>query len=281
MNATAMLAAMAMAAAGAAGDANVPDRLAPPTAMMKADANLIWHDEFDGNALDMGKWGYRGLGPRRDAVNVKEAVRLDGKGHLVITTTKAGGTYHTGMIGTQGKFERAFGYWQCRVKLQDSVGHWSAFWLQTPTMGKEIGNPRLSGTEIDIYEYLARETDRVHHNLHWDGYGKHHKHHGRTVTVEGFDEGWHTVGLEWTKDRYVFYVDGKETWRTSRAVSHRPQYIILSAEVGKWAGDIAEAKLPDSLTVDYVRVYRRRPRRPETGRAREEAPPSAQGSTSK
>jgi hypothetical protein len=34
-----------------------------------------------------------------------------------------------------------------------------------------------------------------------------------------------------------------------------PQYIILSNEVGTWAGDINAAKLPDSCLIDYVRVY--------------------------
>jgi hypothetical protein len=54
-------------------------------------------------------------------------------------------------------------------------------------------------------------------------------------------------------------VDGRETWRTKEAVSGIPQYIILSAEVGKWAGDIAKARLPDRVLFDYVRVYAERP----------------------
>ena len=36
-----------------------------------------------------------------------------------------------------------------------------------------------------------------------------------------------------------------------------PGEIILSLEVGKWAGDIEDATLPDSFTVDYVRVYQK------------------------
>ena len=34
-----------------------------------------------------------------------------------------------------------------------------------------------------------------------------------------------------------------------------PQYILLSDEIGSWAGDISKAKLPDRFLVDYVRVY--------------------------
>jgi hypothetical protein len=45
----------------------------------------------------------------------------------------------------------------------------------------------------------------VTHNLHWDGYGEHHKHEGTRTTVPGIMKGWHTFGLLWLPDEYVFY----------------------------------------------------------------------------
>ncbi|MHC4120187.1 MAG: glycoside hydrolase family 16 protein [Planctomycetota bacterium] len=218
---------------------------------------LVWSDEFDGEALDFDKWDYRGLGPRRDAVSVKETVSLDGDGHLVLTTTRAGDKYHTAMIGTQGKYEPTFGYFECRVKLQTQIGHWSAFWLQSPTLGNPVGDPAKAGTEIDVFEYLRNRGEKIQHTLHWDGYGEHHKSATKIPEIPGLTEGWHTIGFLWTPTHYVFYIDGRETWRTDKGVSRRPQYMILSLEVGKWAGDIAEAELPDSLHVDYVTVYKK------------------------
>jgi beta-glucanase (GH16 family) len=226
-----------------------------------ADYKLVWADEFDGKTLDLSKWDYRGLGPRRAAINVKDCVTLDGEGHLVLTTKRAGKEYHTAMIATAGKFEPLYGYFECRVRFQKQPGHWSAFWLQSPAYGKSIGNVAESGAEIDIFEYLTKFGDSLQHTLHWDGYGTDHKSSKKTADVQG--EGWHTIGFLWTPREYVFSVDGRETWRTSEAVSRRAEYIILSLEVGKWAGDIAEAALPDSLLVDYVRVYQRPPDRKE------------------
>ncbi|HUU90500.1 MAG TPA: glycoside hydrolase family 16 protein [Phycisphaerae bacterium] len=250
VTAAGVLVILALSATGvAAGES------AKPT----ADPNLVWSDEFDCTRLDMTKWSYRGLGPRKGGVNVKEAVTLDGNGHLVITTRKVGDQWHTGMIGTQGTFERAYGYWECRVRFQTQVGHWSAFWLQSPRYGKVIGDTKQSGTEIDIFEYLSKRGERIQHTLHWDGYGKDHKSQGKVADVPGVSKGWHTVGIEWKEDEYVFYVDGKETWRTRQGVSGTPQYVILSLEVGTWAGDIARATLPDSVLFDYVRVYKARP----------------------
>jgi hypothetical protein len=62
--------------------------------------------------------------------------------------------------------------------------------------------------------------------------------------------------LWWTPEVYVFYTDGKETWRSSAGgVSQVPEYIKLTEEIGKWGGDITQAQLPDGFLVDYVRVY--------------------------
>ena len=248
---------MLAAALAPAADAPRPAADAPKPAQ---DPNLVWSDEFDGTALDVSKWGYHYPGKRRDGVTVKEAAALDGQGHLLITTSKVGNEYHTSMIETRGKFERTFGYFECRVKLQTQIGHWSAFWLMPHNMGKVVGDLKTSGAEIDIFEYLRNKPDKVQHTLHWDGYGKDHKSLPHVHDQPGIGEGWHTVGLDWTEKEYVFYVDGKETWRTDKAVSQAPQYIILSLEIGKWAGNIADAKLPDSIMFDYVRVYKTRPK---------------------
>jgi beta-glucanase (GH16 family) len=222
------------------------------------DYELAWADEFSGKELDATKWDYRGLGPRRKAVNDKDCVTLDGEGHLLITTKKVGDAYHTAVIGTQGKFETAFGYFECRVKLQTQQGHWSAFWIQSPTISK-VGDPKVNGTEIDVFEYLSN-VNEVNHALHWDGYGKEHKSKGKRTKDQDFKfkEGYHTFGVEWTPEEYVFNIDGKEVWRTKDAVSHLKEYIILSMEVDTWGGDIGKAQLPDSCYFDYVRVYKKR-----------------------
>ena len=45
--------------------------------------------------------------------------------------------------------------------------------------------------------------------------------------------GFHTFGLWWKPDEYVFYVDGKETWRSKAGgVCQVPEYMLLSDEIG-------------------------------------------------
>ncbi len=214
---------------------------------------LAWNDEFGGTKFDETKWDVP-ENRRRDGYWSRKAISLDGKGHLVMTTLKEGDRYIDGCVRTKGKFEHAFGYYVARIRLQKQPGHWSAFWLYNTSVNKDADDGR-GGTEIDIYEKPWLD-DRVQQTLHWGGYGKAHKSEGKVVKVPGMMEGWHTFSLLWLPDQYVFYVDGKETWRTKAGgVCQVPLYIKLSDEVGNWAGDIGKAKLPDEFLVDYVRVY--------------------------
>ncbi len=215
---------------------------------------LLWHDEFDGRQLDTTKWDVPPDAPRRDGWWMRKSIGLNGQGHLVIKTFWDGDRYVDGCVRTLGKFEHAFGYFVARIKFHRRPGHWCAFWLMGRTV-HQVGDQGRDGTEIDIMEKPWLD-DRVQHALHWDGYGKQHKSAGHVARVPGIMEGFHTFGLLWTPDEYVFYVDGKETWRTrAGGVCQVPLYIKLSDEIGPWAGQIDKKQLPDEFLTDYVRVY--------------------------
>ena len=226
-----------------------------PQAPAGKEWKLVWSDEFNNQSLDENIWETP-VGVRRDGYWAKEDSYLDGKGNLVIRTRKEGGCYYSGAIRTMDKFEHRYGYWVARCKFHTQEGHWPAFWLFSSPGVSTVGNEGRDGTKIDIMEKAWAKEDRINHALHWDGYGKYHKSDGKQVVIPGLSQGFHDFGLLWKPDEYVFYVDGKETWRTSAGgVSQVPAYIKLTDEVGTWAGDINKAELPDYFYVDYVRVY--------------------------
>ena len=230
-----------------------PSRGTLPPAAAGKTWKLVWYDEFDGTKLDTSKWEAVD-GPRRDELWSPKAVSLDGKGHLVMSVLKEGNKFQSGCVRTKGKYEHTFGYYVARVQFQKQQGHWTAFWLHNDSVNR-IGNEGRDGTEIDIMEKPWLD-DRVTLNLHWDGYGKEHKTAGTTVTSPGVMQGFHTFGLLWLPDEYVFYIDGREVWRTKAGgVCQVPLYIKLSDEIGPWAGDIKKITIPDTFLVDYVRVY--------------------------
>ena len=215
---------------------------------------LAWHDEFDGDKLDESKWNRLGDWKRRDGFWVKDDAYLSGKGTLRLRTKKDGDRYTCGAVNTRGKFEHAFGYYIARCKMPKEPGHWSAFWLMCDGVSK-IGNDGRDGTEIDVIEMPWRDG-RLTINLHWDGYGKDHKSAGTKFQRDGVTAGFHDYAMLWTPEEYVFYVDGQEVWRSKAGgVSRVPEFLKLTLEIGDWAGDIKQAKLPDYFEVDYVRVY--------------------------
>lgn len=233
------------------GDSTDPFLPPPPAGLQW---KLAWRDEFEGDKLDEAKWNRLGDSKRRDGYWIKDDAYLSGKGTLLLRTRKDGDRYTCGAVNTRGKFEHAFGYYVARCKMPTQPGHWPAFWLMCSGVST-VGNDGRDGTEIDIVEVPWRDGTLTS-NLHWDGYGKDHKSTGTKFSVPAVMEGWHTFGLLWTKDQYVFYVDDKEVWRSAAGgVSQVPEFIKLTEEIGTWGGKIQEAKLPDFFEVDYVRVY--------------------------
>lgn len=216
---------------------------------------FVWGDEFSGNELDASKWTAQGDHVRKGGVWLKKCARLDGKGHLQLLATKEDdGSFGTGCVNTKGKFEHKHGLFVARMQMPKEPGFWPAFWLTTSTVGK-VGNAGRDGTEIDVIEYPHR-TGELNMALHWDGYGKDHQVRGSHHFDKAFMRGFHTYAVHWSETEYVFYYDGKEVWRSNEGmISQVPQWIILSQEVGSWAGDIHQAKLPDRCLIDYVRVY--------------------------
>jgi len=224
-----------------------------PSAPAGKQWKLVWQDEFDGPNLDETKWNKLG-GIRRDGFWVKDDAYLSGKGTLLLRTKKDGERFTCSAINTQNKFEHTFGYYVARCKMPSQPGHWPAFWMMRKGVGR-VGDEGRDGTEIDIVEIPWRDG-KITMNLHWDGYGKDHKSAGHSLTMPELTSGFHDYGLLWTTDEYVFYVDGKEVWRSKAGgVSQKPEYLKLTEEIGKWGGDIKQAQLPDYFEVEYVRVY--------------------------
>lgn len=222
-----------------------------------ADYQLIWEDNFEGLTLDKDKWGPRSTGKRRDAYNVIQNATVQ-NGYLALRTESRNDSILTSMISTQHKFETTYGYFEIRCLVQQKIGHWSAFWLQSNILGKFIGSPAKSGAEIDIYEFLPNKPKQIHQTVHWDGYGEHHKNKHKTVKKLRFNSNeFHTFGVEWTPTHYTFYIDGIPTFTVKEGISKINQYIIVSLEVGDWAGKINQDKFLDYLIVDYIKVYQK------------------------
>ncbi|WFB37074.1 family 16 glycosylhydrolase [Kiritimatiellota bacterium B12222] len=218
------------------------------------EAVLIWSDEFDGDTLDTDKWEASHQ-PRTGGWWNPDNVSVE-DGNLVLTFSEKDGVYSMGEVNTQNSFTFRYGYVEARMKLPKEQGHWPGIWLMGGGV-KNVGNDGRDGTEIDIVECPFNGQDKVSHALHWDGYSLDHQSRGQHVDVPGVQEGFHTFAVNWSPEGYIFFVDGKETWRTDAGGGCRiPLNIILSDEMGGWSGDPKKAKnLPDRTYIDYIRVW--------------------------
>lgn len=257
-----------------------------------SEAQLVWSDEFDGAEIDSTKWLVEGQGhennriPRRGGYWSTDAVSVS-DGFATISTYKGeDGFYYTGALNSQYKYESKYGYYEIRCKLPKAYGIWSAFWLMP--IGDEFeegnGDGKTAGNEIDVFEAPAYPREKVQQTVHIGGYGAGQ----RTVTnvkwlvneLGDLYDDFHTYGVYWNEDIYIFYVDGKVVWKTdvSGHVSSIDEYMIISTEIGgkvgkdgipktavAW-GNPTMFKNPDTelndwsksaeFVIDYVRHYK-------------------------
>jgi hypothetical protein len=233
-----------------------------------AGYSLQWSDEFNGNSLNTGNWSYTGNGWRNSAYNTSNAVAVS-NGCLVITTYTRNGTNFTGFIDSNGKVTNSYGYYEASIQFSNAPGNWSAFWIQGPFVSNTNNNP-TNGAEIDVFEH--RQTDSGNNNwvnggdhaIHWDGYASGIEQSASYSSMSlGVGSGFHTYGLLWTSNNYIFSIDGHSTWTNSSFVSSAPEFIRLTSEVesNSWAGTVPGGGYPDltnspyQMKVDYVRYY--------------------------
>lgn len=266
--------------------------------------SLVWSDEFDGDTLDRTKWNFRKyFWGRLSPTFTEEGVEVDGKSNLHIKLVKKGEDFYSGHLQTgsliydipsenressfwpfgekqPAKFMHKFGYYEIRCRLPKNPGWHAAFWLQAPGVGSHY-DPKYCGVETDIMENYRQYTDGV--MLCGNGYGGYGKEavwpgHFRFKNEETAD-GWHYYGVDWSKNGYIFYSDGKEVGRQCPPqvpVSEVEQFIMVTTEChgyhrcfgeqfgfdgsgNVWAcrpvEELKRATLPDEFVVDHVRVF--------------------------
>lgn len=240
---------------------------------MSNGLKMTWHDEFDGPTIDRRIWtphvGGGGFGnnelqyytdnPRNlhilDSCLVIEARRED----------KDGFRYTSAKLTTQGKEQALYGRVEVRAMLPKGVGSWPAIWmLPEDIMGYGAGWP--DSGELDIMEHVGHNPGTVHFSMHTSAFNHRIGTQKTTmVMVPDAMDSFHTYGLEWSRQRIGYLLDGRTVFTVDNpAVSWRewpfdkPFYVILNVAVGgSWGGvqGVDEAGMPWRMLVDWVRVY--------------------------
>ena len=238
---------------------------------------LVWSDEFNGSGLDLSKWsyqigtGFQGWGNNELQYYTNRPVNVDVfDGHLWIVAHRenfGGMQYTSARIRTRNKGDWRYGRIEMRAKLPRGRGIWPAFWMM-PT-DEVFGGWPQSG-EIDIMELVGHEPNRVHGTIHFATPSLQHQFQGSFYTLpQGtFNDNFHLFWIEWQQNEIKWYVDS--TLYFTRVPAHlgganwpfnERFHIILNVAVGgNWPGSPDSTTVfPQSMVVDYVRVYQRSP----------------------
>ncbi len=240
------------------------------------EADLVWSDEFDGEAVDTSEWkfetGAHGWGNNEWQNYTAGSNSTVSNGTLKITAEKTGkgqkaGDYTSSRMNSKQTF--TYGRLEVRAKIPDHKGNgaWPAIWMLGENIG-EAGWPDCG--EIDIMEYVSYAPNEVHFSIH----SKANNHvQGTQVTsgalpLETIEEEFHNYGILWSEDYIKFYLDHidsvkltfnkpenptQENWPFDK-----PFYFLLNVAVGgNWGGQkgVDDSIFPSTMEIDHVRVY--------------------------
>jgi beta-glucanase (GH16 family) len=204
---------------------------------------LAWSDEFDGAAIDRGKWDFDvdcwgGGNNERQCYTDKRSNAAVADGKLVITARKESMTgpafplsqrsdpekakaqatkgFTSARLVTRGKAAWTYGKIEVRAKLPQGQGTWPAIWMLPET--SHYGTWAASG-EIDILEAVNLGVrcdtcaggieNRILGTLHFGGQWPDNKHKGDETALPAPLDGFHIFGIAWEKGKIVWTVDGK------------------------------------------------------------------------
>lgn len=236
---------------------------------------LVWADEFEGEALDKEAWhvvkgngcpklcgfGNNELQFYRDR---KKNLRVE-DGKLVIEALM-GNKVTSAKITTENIPGWTYGRFVMRAKLPSGVGTWPAFWM----MPKEASyGPWPKSGEIDIMEHVGYNQGQVHGTIHTEAFNHRiNTQKGDFMQVPDASEAFHEYAVEWEEGLIRWSIDGQEYYRIEKEddwghaewpLDH-PFFMILNLAVGgDWGGEkgVDKAAFPARYEIDWVRVWQK------------------------
>ena len=218
---------------------------------------LTFTDEFEGDRLDTRKWltnYYWGDKLLKDRYSVEsdlqaytERDNFEIRNSLLKIHTKpqkvngkvwsaAHGfntkdfTYTSGLINSGNSFRQKYGIFSAKIRLGNPAAR-SAFWMIAGKITPHVDICRTSGNKV------------------WFDYSPVQGKKARTSIGSRYANEFFIYTLEWTSDRMVWKVNGKEVFRQKSDIPNEPMFIHLAGGVEKPINGMT------TMDVDWVRVY--------------------------
>ena len=247
---------------------------------------LIWEDEFNGNALDSSKWihdigtgsqyGMWGWGNGESQFYQSQNTTIDSGIATITVKEEPNGIvdswgnlsyYSSSKITTKGIFDFRYGKVESRIKTIDGQGFWPAFWMLPSN-----GSWPCDG-EIDIMEqwgnnYLTNSTSGAAHigTCPYSQSTHFYETSSSYISSGSYADDFHTYSVIWKEDTITWYVDETELFslnpssywsipsQSAWPFNSNQWYLMINLAITQ-AGPNANTIFPNQMEIDYVRVY--------------------------
>lgn len=236
----------------------------------------VFADEFNGSAVDTSKWeiqtgdgcsyGVCGWG-NSELESYQAANATVANGLLTITAKKqrvGSKAYTSARLRTLNRGGQwTHGRFEARMKTPKGSGMWPAFWalpanttVAWPTSG-----------EIDIEESTGQKNMFEWGTIHYGSSTSNHQFLSTQIykQPDSWADAFHVYAVEWTTDKISWYIDDVLYATATPAqmanagdwtFENYQYYLILNLAVGgTLGGKVDDSALPQTLQVDYVRVW--------------------------
>ena len=165
------------------------------------------------------------------------------------------------------KFAFTYGRVEVRAKLPKGHGTWPAIWMLSKNISEAGAYFETQGFdnqpwpdcgEIDILEHWGKKQNHAQSAVHT------RSSFGNTINLGGqrvptISSEFHIYTLDWTAEKLVFSVDGKQHYTYNPTIKNQatwpfdtPQYVLLNFAIEKVIdADFTQA----TFDIDYVRIY--------------------------
>lgn len=238
----------------------------------------LFADEFNGTAVDTSKWQFQtgdgcsygicGWG-NSELQSYQAANATVANGILTITAKKqrVGSKAYTSArlrtLNMPNSGQWTHGRFEARMKTPKGGGMWPAFWMLPANT--TVAWP-ASG-EIDVQESTGQKHMFALGTLHYGSSNANHQFMSSSIfkQPDSWADAFHVYSVVWTPYKISWYIDdllyatkvpadmaNSADW----TFENYKYYLILNLAVGgNLGGKVNDAALPQTLQVDYVRVY--------------------------
>jgi beta-glucanase (GH16 family) len=230
-----------------------------------------WEDNFNGTSVDASKWSFEtggsGWGNNELQYYTPGTNVTLSNGVMSIVAKKeafSGSQYTSTRMISKGKGDWLYGRFEVKAKIPKGRGTWPAIWMLPSD--NAYGTWPASG-EIDIMEHVGYDLNKIHSSVHTSSYN-HTRGTQKTATKVLADatDSFHVYRVDWTPYAVKSYIDNTPYFEFKNENSgfaawpfNKSFHLLLNVAVGgNWGGaqGIDDTAFPNSMAIDYVRVYK-------------------------